>query len=88
MAREFPGRRLTVEESIALKIRDLITTGPFDSENAVVGTLSYPDRANTTQDYRVIGIREKTWLLLVPAPKLSIDHAQYIEITCLQLRWG
>ncbi len=66
MPREFPGRRLTVEESAALRIRDLVTAGVFAAENTPSGTLSYPDRANATQDYKVIRIREKTWLLLVP----------------------
>jgi hypothetical protein len=88
MSREFPGRRITVEESAALRIRNLVAAGVFAAENAPFGNLSYPDRADVTQAYKVIRIHEKTWLLLVPDPKLCVNQAQYVEITQSLCNYG
>jgi hypothetical protein len=88
MSREFPGRRITVEESAALRIRNLAAAGVVAAENAPFGSLSYPDRADVTQDYKVIRIHEKTWFLLVPDPKLAVNHAQYVEITHSACNYG
>ncbi len=79
---------LTVEECDCIQIRELAAAGVFATENAPFGALSWPDGAGASQTYRVVRVREKTCLLLVPLGESPGTQAQSIEITRSSCNYG